>query len=79
YRQARTELCPQYMHGAREITERSEAMGGATFPLGAGGGGGIMVFHPNPSDLMSIREDLKSDYQDIEFHIKSSGHEVVNL
>jgi galactokinase/mevalonate kinase-like predicted kinase len=79
YRHARADLCPQYMHGAHEITQRAEAKGGTTFPLGAGGGGGILVFCPDPGALVAIRSDLRRDYGEIDFHIKSRGHEVVNL
>jgi D-glycero-alpha-D-manno-heptose-7-phosphate kinase len=79
YRQVRTQLCPAYMEGCIEIMGRAEAHGGTAFPLGAGGGGGVLVFAPEPSVLQQIREDLLPVYREIPFRIREKGHELVNL
>jgi len=79
YREIRTTLCSDYMMGAEEITGRAEAVGCETFPLGAGGGGGVFVFSPDPESLQMLREDLKNIYREIPFKIKSRGHELINL
>jgi len=79
YRELRTALCPDYMDGAREILGRAEAKGGTAFPLGAGGGGGILVFCPDPDALRELRDDLRTIYREISFRIRPRGHELVNL
>jgi len=79
YREIRTTLCPDYMNGAKEILGRAEAKGCTAFPLGAGGGGGILVFSIEPESLQVLREDLCNIYREIPFRIKARGHEVVNL
>jgi galactokinase/mevalonate kinase-like predicted kinase len=79
YREIRTTLCSDYMAGAKEITGRAEAEGCESFPLGAGGGGGVFVFSPDPESLQMLREDLKNIYREIPFKIKSKGHELINL
>lgn len=79
YREIRTRLCSDYMVGAEEITGRAEAEGCESFPLGAGGGGGVFVFSPDPESLQMLREDLKNIYREIPFKIKLKGHELINL
>lgn len=79
YREIRTTLCSDYTVGAEEITGRAEAEGCESFPLGAGGGGGVFVFSPDPESLQVLREDLKNIYREIPFKIKSKGHELINL
>lgn len=79
YREIRTALCPDYMNGAREILGRTETKGCTAFPLGAGGGGGILVFSAEPEFLQVLREDLCNIYREIPFTIKARGHELVNL
>jgi len=79
YREIRTALCPDYMNGAREILGRTETKGCTAFPLGAGGGGGILVFSVEPEFLQVLREDLCNIYREIPFRIKARGHELVNL
>ena len=56
YRAVRTKLCPEYMNGAREILGHAEANESTAFPLGAGGGGGIFVFSPDPNSLQRLRD-----------------------
>ena len=78
YREVRTKLCSDYMAGAEEMTTRAEANRCQTFPLGAGGGGGVLVFSPEPESLKKLREELH-DYREISFEIKPKGHELINL
>jgi galactokinase/mevalonate kinase-like predicted kinase len=79
YREIRITLCPGYMAGAEEISKLAEANECLTFPLGAGGGGAILVFSANPESLQRTREELKSKYNEITFKIKDRGHVFKNL
>jgi len=79
YRQLRTELCPAYMEGCVEILGRAKAYGCTAFPLGAGGGGSVLIFAANPSTLKEVREDLSPIYREIRFRIREKGHELQNL
>ena len=79
YRKIRTTISSDYMKGSEGITERAEAKGCVSFPLGAGGGGGVMVFSPDPDSLQALREDLQNIYREISFKLKKRGHEVINL
>ncbi len=78
YREIRTALCPAYMEGAEEMQARANAHGGTSFPLGAGGGGGVLVFVPEPKSLESVREELRN-YTEIPFRVRTKGHELFNL
>jgi galactokinase/mevalonate kinase-like predicted kinase len=78
YRKIRTTLCSDYMKGAQEIIELALENGCEAFPLGAGGGGAVLVFSANPESLIALRADLKG-YEEIIFNIKSRGHELINL
>ena len=42
----------------------------------AGGGGGVLLFSPEPEFLEKLREDLKGLYREIPFKIRSKGHEI---
>jgi galactokinase/mevalonate kinase-like predicted kinase len=79
YREVRTTLCLAYMAGATEIQERAEAKGCTTFPLGAGGGGGVLVFSAKPESLQALRENLRNVYREIPLRIKPRGHDLINL
>ena len=79
YRQVRTQLSPAYMDGSNEILGRSEALGCTAFPLGAGGGGGVLIFAPDPLALGSLKEDLRPVYREIAFKIRARGHDLINL
>lgn len=79
YRNVRTQLCPFYLDGASEILGFAEDAGGTAFPLGAGGGGGILVFAPKPSALEALRDYLSESYREIPFQISARGHKLVNL
>jgi galactokinase/mevalonate kinase-like predicted kinase len=79
YRKIRTDLSPAYLSGAHEIIGHSESAGCAAFPLGAGGGGGVFVFGPEPESLIAFREEIKGVYREIPFRIKPTGYELINL
>ncbi len=79
YRQIRTALCGEYLQGANEILGRAELRGCTAFPLGAGGGGGVLVFGPDPEALQELRKDLENIYREIPFRIRPRGHEFFNL
>ena len=80
YRAIRTELCPEYMKEAHIILGRAEAKDATAFPLGSGGGGGVLIFAKDPDQLGAIREDLKAtSYKEISFRILPVGHRLKNL
>lgn len=78
YRRIRTKLCRDYMEGSRDLLERAESGKCTVFPLGAGGGGGVLLFSPDPEALESLREDLQGIYREIPFKIRSKGYEINN-
>jgi D-glycero-alpha-D-manno-heptose-7-phosphate kinase len=59
--------------------ERAKSCNCTAFPLGAGGGGGVLLFSPEPESLMKLREDLQGIYREIPFKIRSKGHEINNI
>jgi D-glycero-alpha-D-manno-heptose-7-phosphate kinase len=79
YRSARTELCADYMTGAEELHEWAEGASAAVFPLGAGGGGGVLVWHADPAGLDALRARIGGAYREIPFRLRSKGHELENL
>jgi D-glycero-alpha-D-manno-heptose-7-phosphate kinase len=79
FRAARTELCPDYMTGAHELHDWVEDGGGAVFPLGAGGGGGLLVWHDRPDGLSALRGRIGDAYREIPFRLRATGHELENL
>jgi D-glycero-alpha-D-manno-heptose-7-phosphate kinase len=79
YRKIRTELCEGYMENSADLLKRAESCDCTVFPLGAGGGGGVLLYSPNPENLEKLREDLKGIYNEIPFKIRSSGHEINNV
>jgi D-glycero-alpha-D-manno-heptose-7-phosphate kinase len=78
YREIRTVLCSDYMDGAEEIAQLSRSEKCVAFPLGAGGGGSVMVFAEDPSALLALRQSLQGKYEEISFKIKETGHVLVN-
>jgi len=79
YRKIRTKLCEGYMEESRDILEYAQSNNCTAFPLGAGGGGGVLLFSPEPEFLEKLREDLKGLYREIPFKIRSKGHEIINI
>jgi galactokinase/mevalonate kinase-like predicted kinase len=79
YRQVRSAICPAYVNGSEEIQGFAEAYGCVSFPLGAGGGGGTLVFSPQPDALETLRKEIREVYREIPFRIKERGHEFLNL
>mgnify|MGYP005848650439 CR=1 FL=1 len=79
YRKIRTKLCEDYMDSSRDMLERAKSCNCTAFPLGAGGGGGVLIFSPEPGYLEKLREDLGGIYREIPFKIRSRGHEISNV
>ncbi|HOI39539.1 MAG TPA: GHMP kinase [Methanobacterium sp.] len=78
YRKIRTKICEGYMESSWELLERAKNYNSTAFPLGAGGGGGVFLFSPEPESLEELREDIKDIYNEIPFRILSKGHEINN-
>lgn len=76
YRKIRTKLCEGYMESSWDLLERAERFNGTAFPLGAGGGGGVLLFSPNPNSLEDLQDDLNGIYSEIPFNILTKGHEI---
>lgn len=79
YVEVRISLCSAYMDGAMEIQGFANEKGCIAFPLGAGGGGGVFIFGPDPQSLSDLRKELGSVYREIPFKLKEHGHEILNL
>ncbi len=89
YQKVRTSLCAAYMEGAKDIQDFANDKKCVVFPLGAGGGGGILVFGPDPDSLAALRQELGQQesgqqesgqvYREIPFKIQVQGHKLVNL
>ncbi|HTW91431.1 MAG TPA: GHMP kinase [bacterium] len=81
YRSVRTRICPAYMEGSTQIVGCAEHHGCTGFPLGAGGGGGVLVFGKETKCLDDAQKDLVTNghFHSIRFKIRRKGHELVNL
>jgi galactokinase/mevalonate kinase-like predicted kinase len=79
YRKIRTKLCEGYMENSWDLLKRAESFDSTAFPLGAGGGGGVLLFSSNPKSLEKLCDDLKGIYNEIPFKIRSNGHEISNV
>ena len=79
YCRIRTTLCSQYMSGSKDLTRHAKANGCAVFPLGAGGGGAVFVFSPDPDGLEALGEEPGGSCRKIPFKIRSKGHELYNM
>jgi galactokinase/mevalonate kinase-like predicted kinase len=78
YREIRTSLCAQYMDGAEEMSRIAQSTNCEIFPLGAGGGGAVLIFAENPGSLVSLRQNFRGKFEEIQFKIKAKGHELIN-
>jgi galactokinase/mevalonate kinase-like predicted kinase len=78
YRDIRIALCSDYMKGSEEISKIAESMNCTAFPLGAGGGGAVLVMSSNNESLNLTKEKLKTKYQEIPFKIEAKGHKIIN-
>ncbi|MCP4367137.1 MAG: GHMP kinase [Deltaproteobacteria bacterium] len=79
YVEIRVSLCSAYMDGATEIQGFANDKRCIAFPLGAGGGGGVFVFSPDPQSLSALRKELGDVYREIPFKLKERGHEIINI
>lgn len=80
YAKVRVELCPHYMSPeCWDIQGQCETHGAESFPLGAGGGGAVLVFSPEPERLVELDELLSRVFRRIDFKLRPRGHEFHNL
>lgn len=79
YREIRIKLCEGYMESSWDLLERAKRFNSTIFPLGAGGGGGVLIFSPNPESMEDLSDDLRGIYTKIPFKILSKGHEISNV
>ncbi len=78
FRQVRVDLVPPYMAGAEVLAESAADLGAEAFPLGAGGGGSVLVFAPDPAVLETLRANVAGTYEEIPFRLMPKGHEFRN-
>jgi galactokinase/mevalonate kinase-like predicted kinase len=78
YREVRVSLSANYMEGAEEMSRIAESANCVAFPLGAGGGGAVLLFSDKAASLETLRKSLEGKYQEIPFKIKAKGHEFIN-
>lgn len=79
YRRIRTKLCDSYMESSRDILEHAKKSKCTAFPLGAGGGGGVLLYSKDPESLENLKDDLRGVYDEIPFKIRSKGHTIDNI
>jgi len=80
YRSVRVELCADYMTSeCWDIQGQCENYDAESFPLGAGGGGAILICSPFPEQLTELDKILAPVYRSITFGLRSSGHEFENI
>ena len=78
YREIRTRISTNYMDGAEEMSKMAQLTDCETFPLGAGGGGAVLIFAESPDSLYSLRQKFKGKFEEIPFKITAKGHEIIN-
>ena len=78
FRQVRVDLVPSYMAGAEALAAHAATRGAEAFPLGAGGGGSVLVVARNPSVLDTLRSDVIGTCEEVRFELTPKGHEFRN-
>ena len=80
YRATRVELSPAYMTSeCWDIQGHCELHGAESFPLGAGGGGAVLVFAPSGERMAALDTAISQVYRRINFKLRARGHEFENL
>ena len=80
YRQLRITLCKEYMSDTCwDIQGQCEGFGAESFPLGAGGGGVVLVFCADPENLKKLQSILDNAYRKFYYKICFSGHVFENI
>lgn len=79
YRKIRTKLCDSYMESSVDILERAKNCKCTAFPLGAGGGGGVLLYSDDPVSLETLKDELRGVYTEIPYKIRSKGHTIDNI
>ena len=67
------------MDGATEIKGFADAKGCAAFPLGAGGGGTVLIIAPDPNTLKALRANLTPVYREVSYRVMKKGHQLINM
>ena len=76
YAKLRVSLCAEYMSSeCWDIQGQCKNYQAESFPLGAGGGGAVMVFCEDPERLNELDKILKTVFRSINYSIKENGHE----
>lgn len=81
YQKIRTELCHAYMNGAQKIEDICKNHEAVSFPLGAGGGGSVMIYSAYPPQLKTVQKEIEKlgKYLRIDYKILFKGHELKNM
>jgi hypothetical protein len=61
-----------------DIQAQCDAHDAESFPLGAGGGGAVMVFNPFPDRLRELDDLLAKVFRRIDITLKPQGHMLEN-
>ena len=78
YRSIRTKLCSAYMKGADKMMRVAKSFGGTAFPLGAGGGGAVLILAPDGKASQTIRDRLAKTHREIPYKMRCRGYESEN-
>jgi len=76
YRLVRVKLCSDYMTSeCWDIQGQCENYEAECFPLGAGGGGAVLICSASPERLNQLDQVLEAVYRRINFNLRFRGHE----
>jgi len=79
-RAARVALCPAYMTSkCWDIQSQCERHAAESFPLGAGGGGALLIFGTDPTLLSELDGILSPVYRRVPSEIRPHGHRFENV